>query len=126
MLAYHIHALGVLAPVQEYRFAAEVVGGGPGVRRRLKEAGLKDWRFDFAWPERMFAVEVEGGNYSGGRHTRGKGFEEDCHKYHHAMALGWTVYRCDGSLVRSGQAATLIERILMVSPLSVSSPKERG
>ena len=36
---------------REYRFAAIHTGGtGSGVRKRLKMAGLKDWRFDFAIP----------------------------------------------------------------------------
>lgn len=80
-------------PVAEYRFAREVVGNDAGVRKRLSEAGLRDWAFDFAWPELKLAVEIEGGIWSGGRHTRGKGFDEDCRKYNSAVKLGWRVYR---------------------------------
>lgn len=111
-LVWQILGLGAPVPHREYRFAAEHVGPGRGIRHRLQQAGLSDWRFDFAWPEHKFAVEVEGGAWVNGRHTRGKGFVQDCHKYHHAMRLGWTVYRCDGSLIESGDSASLIADIL--------------
>ena len=29
------------------------------------------FRFDFAWADKMLGVEIEGGVFSGGRHTRG-------------------------------------------------------
>jgi very-short-patch-repair endonuclease len=51
------------------------------------------WRFDFAWPAEKIAVECEGGTWSGGRHTRGKGYEGDCEKYNEAVILGWRVLR---------------------------------
>lgn len=51
------------------------------------------WRFDYAWPESMVALEVEGGVWSGGRHTRGKGFLGDIEKYNAAASLGWRVFR---------------------------------
>jgi len=51
------------------------------------------WRFDFAWPDWKLAVEIEGGVFAHGRHTRGKGYEADCEKYNAAAVLGWTVLR---------------------------------
>ena len=51
------------------------------------------WRFDFAWPELKIAIELEGGVYSRGRHTRGKGYEQDCEKYNQAVLHGWRVLR---------------------------------
>jgi very-short-patch-repair endonuclease len=51
------------------------------------------WRADFLILGTRILVEVEGGTWSGGRHTRGKGYEQDCEKYSWAAAHGWTVLR---------------------------------
>jgi very-short-patch-repair endonuclease len=90
----HCRALG-LHPMREYRFH--------DVRR---------WRFDFAFPDHKFAVEIEGGHWSGGRHTRGAGFEFDAEKYESAMLLGWTVYRCTTARAKSGQAALVAKMMI--------------
>jgi hypothetical protein len=111
-LMRQIEFMSIPKPETEYRFALHHVGPGKELRKRIAVAGLKDWRFDFAWPDHRLAVEVEGGSWVGGRHTRGVGFREDCHKYHHAMRLGWTVYRCEESLIRCGHAVALIEKLL--------------
>lgn len=112
ILADQIAFTALPAPEREYRFAAMLVGLGPGVRLRLAVTNLKDWRFDFAWPAQMLAVEVEGGIWVEGRHTRGKGFTEDCIKYNEAALMGWRVLRVVGEWVRSGEALALIERAL--------------
>ena len=52
------------------------------------------WRFDFADPLNLVAIEVEGGVWTGGRHTRAKGFLGDVEKYNRAAFLGWRVFRC--------------------------------
>lgn len=51
------------------------------------------WKFDFADKQHMIAVEIEGGVFSQGRHTRGKGFVNDCEKYNAATIQGWRVVR---------------------------------
>lgn len=94
-LLAHLRALGVPEPEREYRF---------NVERR--------WRADFAWPALRLLVEVEGGTYSGGRHTRGAGYAEDCEKYNAAAAVGWTVLRYTGALVRSGVAANQVASVV--------------
>jgi len=113
--AAHLAAAQLPPPVREYRFAREVVGDGPGIRERLRAAGLKDWRFDFAWPGpgRRVAVEVEGGVWSDGRHTRGSGFTSDCEKYNAAALLGWCVLRVTGVMIDDGRALDTIERALL-------------
>lgn len=54
----------------------------------------RKWRFDLAWPESLVALEVEGGVWTGGRHTRGSGFVKDMEKYNAAACLGWRILRC--------------------------------
>lgn len=51
------------------------------------------WRFDFAIPDKMIAIEIEGGSWSGGRHTRGAGYNKDMKKYNEAVKLGWRLLR---------------------------------
>ena len=109
-LLFQIQALGIHQPEREYRFCAHKVGLGGGIRARLSEAGLKDWHFDFAWPDILFAVEVDGGAWVNGGHNTGKGSTRDKLKGHHAVSQGWQLYRCDADLIKSGLAAMLIEK----------------
>ena len=53
------------------------------------------WRFDFViLPiDKQIAIEVEGGVWSSGRHTRGKGYIGDMEKYNEAALRGWKVLR---------------------------------
>jgi len=70
------------------------------------------WRFDFCWPQEKIALEVEGGTWSGGRHTTGSGFKKDCEKYNHAARMGFRVFRFTGDMVKSGEAVSWIKEIL--------------
>lgn len=72
------------------------------------------WRFDFAWPDQMVAVEIEGGIYSGGRHVRPTGFHKDAEKYAEAIVLGWRVLRCPGEWVKNGKAIQYTKRLLSI------------
>lgn len=94
-LRLHLRALEFPEWVEEYRFHP-----------------TRKWRFDFAWPEQRLACEVEGGVWSGGRHTRGKGFSNDCEKYNEAAVDGWTVIRVTAEQIESGQATDWLRRKL--------------
>jgi very-short-patch-repair endonuclease len=72
----------------------------------------RKWRFDFAWPDLKVAVEVEGGIWTGGRHTRGAGFLKDMEKYNHAAAAGWCILRCTPTTLMSGPMLDLLARVL--------------
>lgn len=90
------------APEGEYRFAAEWVGGtGDGLRSRLKQAGLHDWRIDFAWVAHKLAVEIEGATWTNGRHNRGSGFENDAEKYNWLESHDWHVLRFTTTMLRT-------------------------
>lgn len=69
-----------------------LAGEGLPFQREFKFHPKRDWALDFAWDNKV-AVEIEGGAFSGGRHTRGAGFTEDCEKYNAAVLLGWRLLR---------------------------------
>ena len=50
------------------------------------------FRFDFCWPAARVAVEIQGGTWTRGRHTRGEGYARDCEKLALAQIEGWQVY----------------------------------
>lgn len=61
--------------------------------KEFKFHPTRKWRFDYAIPQYKIALEVEGGVWSGGRHTSPKGFLNDMEKYNTATLMGWRVFR---------------------------------
>lgn len=96
----------------EFEFHLRAARLAFGCLSEFKFHPTRRWRFDFAWPEKKLAVEIEGGVWTGGRHTRGKGFSEDCEKYSEAAVLGWRIIRVTGDQVRSGKAIQWVGRAL--------------
>lgn len=94
-LLWQMKAAGVEPAQTEWRFHP---------RRR--------WRFDLAWPDRLLAVEVDGGTWNGGRHTTGSGIEADSEKFSEAAAFGWRVMRLTKWMVLSGTGLEMVERAL--------------
>ena len=84
-----------LAPVREFKFHP-----------------TRKWRFDFAFPDRMIAVECEGGVWTQGRHTRGSGYIADLEKYNEAQRLGWSIFRFHGGAVMNGDAIRFVKAVL--------------
>lgn len=75
----------------------------------------RKWRADFAWPTQKILVEVHGGIWSSGRHTRGSGFQADRERQNEATLAGWRVLEITDAHIKSGQALTWIERALALS-----------
>jgi len=71
----------------ELWFAAQLRDAGltEGMEEEYEFEPGRRWRLDFAWPGQLVAVEIEGGVWSRGRHTRGSGFIGDCEKYNTAV-----------------------------------------
>lgn len=97
------------APVREHRFAAP-----------------RRWRFDYAWPERRLALEIEGGTWTGGRHVRGQGYERDCEKYNAAALAGWTVLRVTTAMVRDGRALALLQEAFSTNASAPDTTEKRS
>ena len=76
LLYWSLFAKNSPTPETEYRF-----------RPNRKSA------FDCAWPGKKIALEIDGGVYTRGRHTRGTGYEKDCLKYNAAALYGWKLFR---------------------------------
>jgi len=79
-------AAGLPEPVPELRFAAP-----------------RRWRFDWAWPELLIALEVQGGIFSGGRHVRGAALLKEMEKLNAAAIAGYRVlYVTPATLLTEG------------------------
>lgn len=70
------------------------------------------WRFDYAIPEHRIAIEVEGGVWTGGRHTRPKGFLGDIEKYNTATVMGWRLLRTTPEELVSKKTVDMIKTII--------------
>jgi very-short-patch-repair endonuclease len=85
----------------------------PEPEREYQFHDKRRWRFDFAYPDCMLAIEIEGGQWIHGRHNRGAGLERDAEKYNRAALMGWRVLRFTTSMVEDGRALNVIEEALL-------------
>lgn len=74
------------------------------------------WRFDFAAYDgsrgRRLGVEIDGGVWTQGRHTRGKGYQADLDKLNAATAAGWHVFRFSVQDVLEARDIPLLQKWL--------------
>lgn len=73
------------------------------------------FRFDFCWPREGWALEVEGGVWTQGRHTRGAGFLKDIEKYNLAALNGWRVLRCTPDTLCTSETIEMLRQALKVA-----------
>ena len=53
----------------------------------------RKWRFDYAFPSRKIAIEIDGAIWTLGRHNRPRGYLADMEKLNTAASMGWLVLR---------------------------------
>lgn len=88
-------ARGIPLPLEEFQFAPP-----------------RKWRFDFAFFPKV-AVELEGGIFIQGGHSRGVGHIRDMDKFNEAAAQGWRVLRFTNQHLRDPQTVlVLLKRTL--------------
>lgn len=85
-------AHGLPAPIGEYEFC-------PG----------RKWRFDWLFAEIDLVLEVQGGIFSQGRHTRGAALLKEHEKLNYAAILGYRVMFCTPEDIEKGSIFPLIK-----------------
>lgn len=93
-MAFYMKALKIPASESEYKFHPE-----------------RKWRFDFAWPWCSVAVEVDGGMWIKGGHSRGGQIQKDHEKRNTATKMGWKVFTFGTNQVTSGDAASFMKDV---------------
>jgi hypothetical protein len=73
---------------------------------------IRRWRLDYAWPDRLVGLEQEGGIFTAGRHTRGRGYLSDMAKYNAAVLAGWTLLRFTPDQIRRGDCLEALRQVL--------------
>lgn len=72
----------------------------------------RKFRADFAFPEQMLLIEVDGGLYIQGGHSRGAARESDLERDALAMLAGWRTLRVSPRHVKDGRAIAWIAELL--------------
>ena len=92
-----------------------VAAGFPIPEREFRFSPPRRWRFDYSWPLpraarwKGIALEIQGGAWTQGRHTRGKGFSNDAEKFSAAAILGYCLIVATTQQVESGEAFTWLK-----------------
>jgi very-short-patch-repair endonuclease len=93
LLGIHLDELG-LSFVREHQFCDD-----------------RSWRLDIAIPEYRLAVEISGGNWTGG-HRRGHAQADEYDKLNRAQMLGWRCLQFTNEQVLDGGAKEFIGKFL--------------
>jgi hypothetical protein len=89
--------------VQEHKFSLE-----------------RRWRMDYAHLGLLICIEIEGGVWTMGGHTRPVGFLKNIEKYNAATLCGWAVLRITPQMVKDGSAFDLVDKALIeLNPLHI-------
>ena len=89
---------GIPVPIPEFRFHP-----------------TRKWRADYVWADAKLALEVEGGVWTRGRHTRGAGFLADIQKYNALACAGWRLLRVTPDQLATGATVLMIAECLGVA-----------
>lgn len=90
------------------------------VKKELKEKcvaefrfhPVRKWRADYCIPKHKIILEVEGGVWLNGRHTRAAGFIKDMEKYNTATSMGYSVLRVLPKKLMSKETIDLLKETI--------------
>ena len=100
-----------MSDLEELLFSQIQLVGLPTPEREYRFAPPRRYRADFAYPEQKILVEVQGGIYTRGAHSRGIGLERDYEKLNLAQILGYKVFQFSRKMIESGEAITILEKL---------------
>lgn len=87
---------------------------GVQVVKEYKFHPTRKWRIDYYIPEYSIAIEVEGGAFTQGRHTRGAGFIADMEKYNTMTCMGIRLIRTTPDKLNSNETLKFIAQLMSV------------
>lgn len=87
----------------------------PDAVAEFKFHPVRRWRSDWAIPSAKILIEVDGGVWAGGRHTRGAGFVADQTKHNAAAILGYFVLRFVPGDIRTGLLFSTVREVYRMS-----------
>lgn len=115
----------------ETLLAVQLEQAGIPFQREFRFADPRRWRADFrVWPSgppdrltipmpsNQFLVEIDGGGFVAGRHTRGTGVEKDAEKQSAAAIMGYRVIRVTPRQVDDGRALSWIRQALGIAEVA--------
>ena len=94
-------------PVAEHRFAPP-----------------RRWRMDWAWPDHKLALEVQGGIFVAGRHSRGAAMLKEWEKLNTAAAMGWRFLFCQPADLYRTETLALLRQALSYGQAGSHSARE--
>lgn len=100
------------SPLEEALAQQIVAAKLPPAKREYRFAPPRQFRLDFAWPDRKVACEVNGGIWVKSGHSSGKGIERDYEKANLAVLNGWRLLQFSAGAIKSGSALQCLRELL--------------
>lgn len=101
-----------MSALEDEMLAQIRLAGLPEPEREVLLVPGRRFRADFLWRERRLWLDVQGGQWVAGHHSRGSSVEGDAEKISLATIAGWRPLIATTSMVKSGKALELVERAL--------------
>lgn len=79
------------------------------IERQAKVIQGRKFAYDFCLPKQRVLIEIQGGTFSGGRHTRGNGYSADCEKLRLATFDNWRILWYDSKSINTEEIERLVE-----------------
>lgn len=93
-------------------FAIQLKAAGIEHEREYRFNPDRRWRSDFHIPAHKLLIEIEGGLYVNGGHSRGAAYEKNLEKYNSCVLLGYRLLRYSPRMVKNGVALDGVMKVV--------------